>query len=124
MLKDLLLATLLKMKDKGVSGKKNPTPRKMETEEKEILELVKVEYLDPLLVKNADPRHYEPSIREVVGWRIDEPDDEFMIIMSDKPVSYQPFEKLRPESAYIIPKTAVIRLSYIRLKALRSGKNN
>ena len=108
---------------KGGSGKNNRNPRK-EEKENQYPKLVRIEYIDPLLVKNTDPRLYEPSLREVVGWLIDETDDEYVILICDKSKSYQPFERLHPEIAFVIPKNAILGIWDITSQSLRSWKNN
>ena len=111
------------IKEKGGSGKEEPHPRNMKKEEKNEPRIVKVEYIDPLLVKKSNPKKYRPSVRHAVGWRIDDPEDEWVMLMSDLPVSHQPFEKLRPEVAFLIPKTSVLAVWDLSSQNLRSGIN-
>ena len=109
---------------KGGSGKKDSNPRSKEEIESKFPRQVRLEYLDPIVVKHTDPRYYKPSLRELTGWEFNEPEDEYYIIVSDKSLSYQPYERLHPEVAYVIPKSAVLGIWDITGQSLRSGKNN
>ena len=106
---------------KGGRKKPNtPNREKMETESIEP-RLVRVEYIDPVLVKNANPRLFKPSIREAVGWEI--PVDDYIILLSDKPKSYQMFEVDHPEIAFLIPNRNILSI-WDLTQSFRSTKNN
>jgi hypothetical protein len=106
------------MEKKEVTGEKSHTQIYSEKKE-EYPELIRVEYLDPVLIKKADPRFYKPSLREAVGWRIDESEDDHLILLSDKPLRFQSFERLYPEVAFVIPKSSVLGVWEIKSQKLK-----
>jgi len=108
------------MNMQGGSGKDPKSPELKNERGNDEPKLVRIEYIDPILVRNSDPRCYKPSLREAVGWQIDEPENEYVILMSDKPRSYQPNEQLHPEVAFVIPKTAVLGVWDLTRQSLRS----
>ena len=104
---------------KGGNGENND-PKKVEKKGKEQIKLVRVEYIDPVLVRKSDPRGYIPSIREAVGWNLSDPDENHEILFRDKPLSFQKNERLHPEVAFVIPKSAILGVWDIIGQHLRS----
>ena len=73
--------------------------------------LVLVEYMDPILFRNTNPKLYEnPNIRETVGWIINE-DDESIQINWDRSLKPPPYERTCPkDSGLTIPKNCILKM--------------
>jgi len=73
-----------------------------------------VKYRDLVLFKNSSPDEMKLSIREVMGWLIDE-DRDIILICFDQPVNPLPHERIG-SAGLVIPKDCILETHKVKIK--------
>ena len=101
----------------GGSGENNNLEK---AKEKEIgNKIVRIEYIDHVIVSNYDPTKYKPIVREAIG-RIVEETSDYIVLVWERSLMFQGKEEVMPESGMILVKKLVLGVWILGCQTLRS----
>ncbi len=108
---------MIALQQKGGSSENNnlENAKKKEIENK----IVRIEYIDHVLVCNSDPTKYKPIVREAIG-RIVQETSEYIVLIWEQSLMYRRQVNITPESGMILVKKLVLGVWILGCQTLRS----